>query len=161
MAHAAERARVVAEGDKWCGTKWHHYAAVLGHGVDCARLIIKAYAGAGLIEDFVPPEYPPDWHCHRSEERFVETVQRFAVEYDWKARGLFSADIVLWKYGRCFSHGGIVTDWPSVIHAFAPNGVVEKTDISLLSELTVQKDGSPRPMRAFTFWPEDLGLADL
>src|SRR5579864_4635628 len=34
------------------------------------------------------------------------------------------ADLALWRFGRCFSHGAIVVDWPLVIHAYAGRGCV-------------------------------------
>ena len=33
-------------------------------------------------------------------------------------------DIVLYKFGRCFSHAGIVIAWPQIIHSYRGLGVV-------------------------------------
>ena len=33
-------------------------------------------------------------------------------------------DIALFRFGRTFSHGAIVTDWPRLIHAYWAIGVV-------------------------------------
>ena len=65
------------------------------------------------------------------------------------ALGLLPGDIVVWRYGRTFAHGGIVTGWPMVVHAFAPYRFVAETDVSRPSELTLLNDGKPRPMRSF------------
>lgn len=156
-------ARVVAEARRWRGTPYRDNARVLGHGVDCARLLIAVYSAAGLIEDFDPGYFPADWYLHRSEEHYVTFVERFAVEFDWRAEAIEAADIVAWRYGRVFSHGAIVTGnphdgtpgWPWVIHAFAPYRVVDETDVRGTALATLP-DGRERPMRAFRL----KGLAD-
>ena len=33
-------------------------------------------------------------------------------------------DVALFKFGRCFSHSAIVTDWPLMIHAWNTGGVL-------------------------------------
>lgn len=142
VLEAMQIAAVIQEARSWIGTPWHHRANVKGAGVDCARLLIEVYANAGVIEWFDPGDYPPDWHCHRSEELFANIVLRFAMEYDPQEVAQLPGDVVLWRYGRCFSHGGIVTRWPSVVHAFAPYRMVDETPVP----------GSPldgREMRAF------------
>ena len=142
---AVERAHVVAEARRWINTPYHHDAALIGVGVDCARLLLEVYSAVGLIDRFDPGRYPPDWHLHRSEERYVDTILRFAVEYDWRAAKIEPGDVVVWRYGRTFSHGGICTDWPRVIHAFAPNMIVEEAYVP-----GSMMDG--REMRAFSLW---------
>ena len=142
MTACAVRAAVVSEARSWIGTPYHHRANLKGAGVDCARLLIEVYAAAGVIGAFDPGDYPPDWHLHRSEERYVEIILRFADELDRRETPLLPADIVVWRFGRTFSHGAIVADWPRVVHAYAADRVVEETDIT----------GTPlatRDMRAF------------
>jgi len=34
-----------------------------------------------------------------------------------------SADFVVFKFGRAFSHGAIVVEWPLIIHSYIPHGV--------------------------------------
>jgi hypothetical protein len=31
---------------------------------------------------------------------------------------------VIFKFGRTFSHGAIVVDWPIIIHSYIPHGVL-------------------------------------
>ncbi len=50
-------------------------------------------------------------------------IERTREERDEKRRQLFGGfvepgDIVLWKFGRCFSHGAIIVEWPTIIHAY-------------------------------------------
>jgi len=108
-----ERQRVIAEARKWLGTPWHHNARVLGAGVDCAQLLVAVYHAAGLIPDIDAGEYAPDWALHRSEERFLAMVSKYAVPVDEGVPG----DVVMYRVGRAFSHGGIVVDERTIIHA--------------------------------------------
>jgi hypothetical protein len=34
-------------------------------------------------------------------------------------------DVALFRFGRCFSHGSIVTEWPQLIHAWHAGGVIQ------------------------------------
>ncbi|HTX50268.1 MAG TPA: hypothetical protein VME40_12865 [Caulobacteraceae bacterium] len=151
MTPSALRGAVVAEARRWIGTPYHHRANILGAGVDCARLLIEVYAAAGVIDWFDPGDYPPDWHLHRSEERYVAVIERFAAEFDPAATSIRPADVLVWRYGRTFSHGGVVTGepgaspatgWPWIVHAFAAARIVEEACV-----IGSMLDG--RPMRAF------------
>jgi cell wall-associated NlpC family hydrolase len=57
-------------------------------------------------------------------------------------------DLVLFRFGRCFAHGGIVTLWPRLIHAWNGMGVVPvDAEQALLG---------PRPRRFFSPFSHDL-----
>lgn len=107
------RARILVAARSWLRTPWHHRARVKGAGVDCAQLLIAVYAEAGLLDEFETGDYPPDWMMHRSQERFLEFVKQYADQVEAPMPG----DIALYFVGRCFSHGAIVVEWPSIIHA--------------------------------------------
>jgi cell wall-associated NlpC family hydrolase len=109
----AKRQAVVDAAMGWLRTPYHHLARVKGAGVDCAQILIAVYAEAGLIDDFDPGDYPPDWMQHRSEERYLSFVTDRAERVDVPLPG----DVALYKVGRCFAHGAIVFGWPSIIHA--------------------------------------------
>jgi cell wall-associated NlpC family hydrolase len=101
----------------WLGTPWHHAARLKGAGVDCAMFLAEVYERAGLIPHVEVEPYPRDWHLHRGEERFMGWVEKFGskVEEGDPQPG----DVVLFKYGRCVSHGAIVVEWPgSIVHAY-------------------------------------------
>jgi hypothetical protein len=67
------------------------------------------------------PFYPQDWHLHRNEERYLAGVLEYCHEIDGPPR---PGDIALFRFGRCFAHGGIVIAWPLIIHAWNGMGVV-------------------------------------
>ena len=102
---AADRAAVVAAAREWIGTPYHHMADVKGVGCDCAMLLVRVFCDLGLVEPFDPRPYTSDWHLHRGEERYLGFLLARAAEVAAPLPG----DVILFKYGRCFSHGGIVT----------------------------------------------------
>jgi cell wall-associated NlpC family hydrolase len=136
-----QRALVIAEAVTWLRTPYHHAARVKGAGVDCAQILIAVYAAVGLIADFKPDDYPPDWMLHRSDERYLGHVMQYARQVDAPGPG----DIAMWKFGRCFSHGAIVLEWPLVIHAYRPDQMVGYGD-------GTQGDLAGREVTYWSFW---------
>jgi cell wall-associated NlpC family hydrolase len=154
-----QRVAVVLEARSWDGTRFHHMANVkrqsgdLG-GVDCANLLLEAHAGAGLAERFRPDHYPHDWHMHRDEERFLATLEEYLQRVGDDELPIQKRDpdfyvrpgnVLIWRYGRTFSHGAIVAQWPRIIHASFPAGCVLEESVmgGILEE---------RPMRVYSFW---------
>ena len=116
---------MVAEALTWLGTSYHHRARVKGAGVDCGQLLAAVFEGAGVLPHVDPGEYPHDWMLHRDGERFLGLVERYARKIEGPPR---PGDIVLYRYGRCISHGAIVVEWPQVVHAYAVPGEVVLED---------------------------------
>lgn len=116
----------VAVAAAWLRTPWRHCTEVPGGGVDCGRLIRACFVGSGLVDPFDVPPYPADWMLHRSEELFLGLVERFMDPLPFGRQQ--SADVAVWRYGRCYSHGAIVVDWPLVIHAFRKDRCVTWAD---------------------------------
>ncbi|HXA47516.1 MAG TPA: NlpC/P60 family protein [Burkholderiaceae bacterium] len=138
-----QREAVVAEAREWLGTPYHHRAQVMGAGVDCGQLLVAVYVACGLVAPFETGDYPADWMLHREEERYLGWVKKFAVETATPQPG----DIVVWQFGRCISHGGIVVEWPQIIHAYRPECMCVLGDGSI-------GDLAHRKPRFFTIWPE-------
>lgn len=164
----AERAAVVAEARQWLRTPYHHMGRVKGAGVDCATLLAEVYARAGVVPPVAIPFYPPDWHLHRDAERYLKFVLEHAIELPAISSRLsstkaplkadsaepiapFPADIALWRFGRCFSHGAIVIDWPLVIHAYAGKGCVleDASRAQWLAQRDEREMPSPRAVKFF------------
>lgn len=114
------RAAVVAEARTWLGTPYHHQGRIKGQGVDCAMLLLEVYHACGLVPYVDPRPYPPDWHLHRGQERYLEHVLQHAHAVDQPRPG----DIALYQFGRCVSHGAIVAEWPQIIHSYVREGCV-------------------------------------
>ena len=141
-----ERGQVVAEARKWIGTPYHNCADVRSAGVDCGMLLVRVFADTGLVESFDPRPYPPDWHLHRSDERYLGWLFDRTGEVESPGLG----DVIVFKYGRTFSHGAIVTglDPITVVHAFQPYGRVCEEGLLQNIQLIEPK----RPRRHFSVW---------
>jgi cell wall-associated NlpC family hydrolase len=138
------RAAIVAEAQSWIGTPYRNAQRVKGPkgGVDCLTFIVEVFERAGVIGHYQVPFYPPDWHLHRDVERLLTGVLEYAREIEGPPE---PGDIALFRFGRCFAHGGIVISWPRLIHAWNGAGVVPAdADQPLLGQ---------RPRRFFSPFP--------
>lgn len=114
------REAAVQEALTWLRTPYHHMARVKGAGCDCATLLLEVYHTIGAIPEIDIGYYPQDWHFHRNDERYLGWIKKYAKQVDVPQKG----DIALFRFGRCVSHGAIVTDWPNVIHSYHKQGVI-------------------------------------
>jgi NlpC/P60 family putative phage cell wall peptidase len=151
-----QREAVVAEARSWLGTPYHHAARLKGVGCDCLTLIAEVFARTRLVPPVELPHYPPDWYLHHGVERYVEGVLRHAAEVPGPPR---PGDLVLWRFGRAFSHGGIAVAWPLVVHAYVGHRV-RLEDASKAAWLTHVGEGGAergreRPRRYFSPWPRE------
>lgn len=125
--------QLCAEARSWLDTPYHHAGAVKETGVDCAMLLVRVFVDTGLVPPFDPRPYPPDWHLHRSAERFLGWIDQFAQRVDAPRPG----DVALFKFGRCVSHGGIVetiAPEPVMIHADLSAGRVCRCEVSRFAD---------------------------
>lgn len=122
MDNQEAREAVIKEALSWMNppTKYHHMGRVKGAGVDCGMFLAEVYERAGVISHIEPAPYPHDWHLHRSEERYLNIVEQYAHKIETEPQ---PGDIVLFKFGRCISHGGIIIQWPEIIHSYLRVGV--------------------------------------
>ena len=155
MSEEEQRNLVVKVARSWHGTPYHTGGRVKGPrgGVDCLTVLAEVFREAGLVERVAIPYYPPDWHLHRDTERHLDGLLKFTRPIDGTPR---PGDIALWKFGRCFSHGAIVINWPIVMHAYVGSSCrYENADtaqwLRFVGE-SVAERGRPRPVKFFTFW---------
>lgn len=112
----------------WIGTPYHHHSGIKGVGCDCVHLLIKVYVEAGLMEDYDPGYYPPQFFMHSDEERFLKKVLGYSREIPEAEAGV--GDVVLYKLGKCYAHGAIIVSpgWPhSIVHADASSNIVVRS----------------------------------
>jgi cell wall-associated NlpC family hydrolase len=156
VREAEQRAAFIAEAKTWLGTPFRDQADVKGGGVDCAMLLVRSAADTGLIE--VPSDnprwprpYAPQWHLHRDEEKFLNIVSQLGTEVQ---RRPLPGDVIVYRVGRCFSHGGIVVENHHVLHAYYKT---QNVTISPLhdAELAFLPDGKPRPFKLFDLWASE------
>lgn len=137
------RAAVVAEAWSWLTTPYHHHGRLKGVGVDCGNLLAKVYEAAGVIAPLDPGFYDTAWHLHRSEELFLAFV-RTAGAVPLGPHAPRPGDLGVWRFGRTYSHGGILVADDRVVHAYLHMGVV-------CTGLHEEPLGS-RPAQFWTFW---------
>jgi cell wall-associated NlpC family hydrolase len=125
------RKTLVAAARDWIGTPYHPCADLKGVGVDCGMLIVRVFVDGGLCAPFDPRPYPPDWHLHRDEERYLGFVTTACRERSAEEQSL-PGDIAVFRIGRCWAHGGIVTmaEPLTIVHAFSPAGCVIEEPVS-------------------------------
>lgn len=140
------RAAIVAEALTWEGTPYQSHARIKGVGVDCAMLPAEIYHAVGLAPK-VSPEYPADWMLHRDEERFLSFVLPHAREI--AADEALPGDLIIWRFGRTFSHSAIIIDLPVVLHAVMRGRAVVRGDVSRDVDLI------DRPRRYFSLFGKD------
>ena len=131
-----QRAAVVAAARSWIGTPYHHMADIRGAGVDCAMLLVRVYVDLGLVEPFDPRPYTRDWMMHRNEERYLGFLLARARLVETPDAG----DVILFRIGRCFAHGGVVSraEPLTMIHAFLPAGHVVEDEVARSAELSAR-----------------------
>ena len=118
------REQIAAQAMAWIGTPYHHHARVLGAGVDCAQLVAAVCEAAGIVGPQDLGNYAPQWWQHRSEELYLQGLINAGAQVAEVPR---LGDVGVWRFGRTFSHGGIVvTDEsdPVIVHAFQGAGRV-------------------------------------
>jgi cell wall-associated NlpC family hydrolase len=146
ISEIAGRRILVSEAKSWINTPYHPGADLRGVGVDCGMLLVRVFVDAGLVPAFDPRPYPQDWHLHREDERYLGFVFNHAVEVARAQPG----DVVVFRYGRAYAHGGIVTATQplTLVHAFSPaQSVIEEP----LARNPVLAEPSRRP-RFFSLW---------
>lgn len=118
-----ERQNVVDEAISWIGTPYHHHGRIKGVGVDCAQILCEVYERCGIVPHVETGFYATDWHLHRHEEMYSSWLLRYATRLS-PGEQPQPADIALFKFGRCFSHGAIVVNDGLLVHSYINRGVI-------------------------------------
>jgi cell wall-associated NlpC family hydrolase len=122
------RRAVIEEAKTWLLTPWEHAARVKGAGVDCAQLLAAVYTKAGVLAAMPEiPYYPRDWHQHQNAQVLRSIVEKYADKVEEPVAG----GIVLFEFGKVYSHAAIIIEWPLCIHANMKSGIVEWIDASV------------------------------
>lgn len=115
------RARVVAEAKRWIGTPYHHHGRVLGAGVDCVQILCAVYEACGLIPPTDPGAYARDWHIHQRDELYLAGLLGANAK---ETSSPDAGDVAMFRFGRTWSHGGILIEPETVLHAYVGRGVI-------------------------------------
>jgi hypothetical protein len=107
-------------------------------------LLVRVFVDVGLVPPFDPRPYPPDWHLHRGEEKYLGFIFDRARKVDSPQPG----DVATFQFGRCEAHGGIVTvtDPLTIVHAYQPSRCVFEDIVHR------DRDLSDRLRGFYSFW---------
>ena len=143
---AAAHAALINEAVSWIGTPFRNCTDVKGAqgGVDCAMLLVRCFVDTGRLLPFDPRPYPPQWHCHHDEERFLNLVARLGGKEVETPR---IGDVCVYGFGHCYSHGAIVINKDEVVHAFQKIGMCSATRLDD-TDLALRGNGE-RPVKFF------------
>ena len=144
-----QRARVVAAAKSWLGTPYRQMGYKRGPrgAVDCSMLLVGAWVDAEIFLPFDPRPYPPEWHMHNDEERYLEWMDNIGTRTETPRPG----DVVMWMVGKCFAHGGIIIENNRVIHAYSTHHQCSFTDLDDPKLTNVTRD-LRRPRIFYDMW---------
>lgn len=153
-AEAAGRAAIAREALSYEGTPFRNCADIRGRsgGIDCAMLCVRCYVDTGRLAPFDPRPYSAQWMLHRDEEKFLEWIEQKlgAVRTDAPHIG----DVVVFRYGHCFSHGGILVGEKKMVHAYGAAGmtIISGIDEEPLRYMPALGGQVLRPRLFFNVW---------
>jgi len=129
FTESQQRAAVVAEARTWLRTPYHHMGRVKNAGCDCYTLLLEVFLKIGMFTAAMEAEvYPPDWFLHATDDHYKMRILRHAREmvesFCSRTEMTQPGNVVLLrasgKRGSIDMHGGIIAEWPKVIHAAPP-----------------------------------------
>jgi cell wall-associated NlpC family hydrolase len=134
-------AQFVTEAESWTGTPYEMNQACKGAGADCGRFIYQALVNCGMVSPEAQKQvieiFDGTWSSCTDDKKYQRYIFRMLRNARKILEGIsyptlkaLPGCIVLTKlYGsRVEDHGGIVVDWPMIIHAVPPK--ITKTDAS-------------------------------
>lgn len=146
MGESLKRAEIASEAAHWLGTPYVPHARVRGEGVDCLMLLAEVYHACGIVERVEAGPYSTQFGMHADEETYELGLQRHGAQPLGHAAPRVG-DVGTWRFGRTYSHGGIVVGESPlrVVHAWRKAGRVVVTGL----------DEAPlagRPVHWWTLW---------
>lgn len=117
---------VVAEARSWIGTRYHIMGRRKGAGCDCGSFLMSVAVNCGLISDGQMEVYSLDCWQHWRQDKYLHHVmkhaEKLAQEICYRSTKVLPGCLVLSRVVGCgyFNHGGIVTEWPKLVHAVSP-----------------------------------------
>lgn len=164
-----ERKILVKEAMEWIGTPYVPAGRVKGKngGVDCLTVVMDIFHAAGFAPLLPIPGYRADWFMHDDTEFYLDGkdgtpgILTFCDEVSGPPERIpLPGDIVLWKFGRVYSHATIVLDWPVIIHAWfrkpvGRDNAEQRTVLQRIHEIPTQRNQlRPRKYLRLKRWAE-------
>lgn len=145
---AKARVEIIQEALSWCGTPFVNCGDVKGPNgaIDCAMLLVRCYVDTGRLVGFDPRPYPPQWHLHNGEERFLGWIVDRLGALEIKTPRL--GDVLVYKWGRCYAHGAILINSEEIVHAYSKSRMCHVSKLTE-SDLARTANNEPRPVKFF------------
>lgn len=101
---------------KWLKEKVpYEHRGMTRNGCDCSGLVIGVLREMGYLTNYSLRSYPPDWNLHSGAGNYiVQELKKFANRTDKPTIG----DIVVFHFGRCVAHVGVIVEHGLFIHCF-------------------------------------------
>jgi len=97
----------------------YQHRGITRNGCDCTGLIIGALRELGYLKNYELRNYSPDWNLHSKADNYiVEEVSRFADKITQPDAG----DLILFYFGRCVAHIGVMIENGLFIHCHRKRG---------------------------------------
>lgn len=115
MLNEGQRQDILREAEAWKGTKYRGHSCVKKAGADCGQALYGIYRACGLLPEItnLPTDYSLQVSKHRGSRQYVTLVETFFREIPESA--VLPGDVVVYKLGHAFAHGGIVKVWPDFV----------------------------------------------
>lgn len=100
------------------GVKYQHRGTTR-NGCDCTGLIIGILQELGYMKDYKLRIYPPDWNLHAfADNHIIEELEKVSDKIVNSDIG----DLVLFHFGRCAAHVGVIIENDLFIHCHRASG---------------------------------------
>ena len=109
--------KIAEKAMEWVKAKVpYRHRGMSRRGADCTGLLIGVMQELGYLKNYKLPFYSIDWCLHKGRENIVIEVEKFAVEVPKRETKV--GDVVLFKFGRCNAHAGILVEPSVVAHSY-------------------------------------------
>lgn len=129
MTEQELRDRIVAEAKSWVGTPYHPNAQLKGAGCSCATFMYAVMLECGIVPEEQIGNYSNDWFLHIREDIYTKRLMRLLrytaepeTKMTYRNAGILPGSLLLMKAAgsRYNNHGGVVTQWPRLVHGISP-----------------------------------------
>ena len=105
----------VKEVRRWADAKVpYRHRGVSMAGCDCTGLLIGVLQSLGYFKNYSLRNYPIDWNLHAKADDYLE-CEICKIANAIKNNDIQTGDIILFTFGKCVAHLGVVVDASSYL----------------------------------------------
>jgi cell wall-associated NlpC family hydrolase len=111
------RGQLAEQVKTWVGTGYQHRGTTR-FGCDCTGLIIGCLRELGCLGHYQLRQYPFQWNLHAEHGDYIcEECEKIADAVP--CIDPQPGDIVVFRFGKCRAHAGVITEAPIFVHALS------------------------------------------